>query len=197
VDHLRAAPPGVAHTIDPNRLYRPHSGVAGRFLRAWTGKDHHTMPKRHGKPRRRRYQAAWGCPISVDYTRLPEAAREHLRGTARTTAQRAARPYADLLAEAGIAARAAYPTARRLVFRLSTDVFGASATLVAAYTADGRQLWHLDTSDEWPDESLVTDFLAAAAEMLDDYFPPVDAAAITEAGDELYAYDLRRPTSRA
>jgi len=134
------------------------------------------MRKRHGKPRSPRYRAAWSCPISVDYyARLPEAAREHLRGTA----------------------RAVYPTAGRLVFRLSTDVFGASATLVAAYTADGRQLWHLDTSDEWPDESLVTDFLAAAAEMLDDYFPTVDAAGITEAGDELYTYDLRRPTSRA
>jgi len=156
------------------------------------------MRKRHGKPRSRRHQAAWSCPISVDYARLPEAAREHLRGTARTMAERAALRYADLLAaEAGIAARAAYPTAGRLVFRLSTDVFGASATLVAAYPADGRQLWHLDASDEWPDESLVTDFLAAAAEMFDDYFPPVEAAGITEAGDELYAYDLRRPTSRA
>jgi hypothetical protein len=128
---------------------------------------------------------------------LPEAARERLRATARSLAEKAALRYAELLvAEAGVAARAVYPTAGRLVFRLSSDVFGASATLVAAYTADGRQLWHVDTGAEWPDESLVTDYLATAAELLDDYFPSVDAADITEDGDELYAIDLRPPTSR-
>ena len=75
----------------------------------------------------------------------------------------AGRRYASLhAAEAGIAARAVYPAVGRLMFRLTADVFGTSATLVAACSARGRRLWHIDTSDEWPDESLVTDHLAAA-----------------------------------
>src|SRR5947208_10213590 len=126
------------------------------------------MGRQPGKPRRPRYRTALGCR-TPDYTQLPDAVRQRRRSAARAVAEQAALRYADLLAaEAGIAARAVYPTAGRLVFQLSTDVFGASATLVAAYTADGRQLWHLNTDDEWPDESLVTDYLAAAAEMLDD-----------------------------
>jgi hypothetical protein len=133
-----------------------------------------------------------------DYTQLPDAARERKRGTARTRAVQAAHDYADLLAaEAGIAARAVYPTVGRLVFQLSVDVFGPSATLVAAYTADGWLLWHVDGDDEWPDESLVTDFLAAAVEELDDYFPAISAADIADDGAQLYALDLRPSTSRA
>jgi hypothetical protein len=156
------------------------------------------MGRRHSKPRPRRHHTACGRPAATDYTQLPDAAREQRRTDARTLAARAARHYAGLLAaEAGIAARAVYPTAGRLVFRLSTDVFGASATVVAAYTADGRQLWHINTGDEWPDESLVTDYLAAAAEMLDDYFPATNAEDITGDGDELYALDLRQPARGA
>src|SRR5689334_9496647 len=83
----------------------------------------------------------------------PDAVRERRRSAARAAAEQAALGYADLLAaEAGIAARAVYPTLGRLVFRLSSDVFGASATLVAAYTDDGLRLWHVDTDDEWPGE---------------------------------------------
>ncbi len=149
------------------------------------------MHNRRGTPRQPRSRRAWGCG-TTRYVLLAEAVREQLRRTARTLADNAALRYADLLvAEAGIAARAVCPTAGRLVFRLSTDAFGASATLVAAYTADSRQLWHVDTDDEWPDESLVTDYLATAAEVSDDYFPSVDA----EDGDELYEVELRPPTT--
>jgi hypothetical protein len=156
------------------------------------------MHRRHRTPGGRHRRTAFGCRATPDYAQLPDAARERLRGTARNRAEQAALGYADLLAaEAGIAARVVYPAAGRLVFQLSVDVFGASATLVAAYTADGWLLWHVDTGDEWPDESLVTDFLAAAAEQLDDYFPTVSATDLTEDGAQLYALDLRPPTSRA
>jgi len=85
------------------------------------------------------------------YTRLPDTIRENTLAAARRQAERAAERYARLLAaEAGIAARAAYPTVARLVFRLTDDVTGPSATLIAAYTAHGRQLWHIDTDEEWP-----------------------------------------------
>ena len=146
----------------------------------------------------------WGCRTHRGYAQLAEADREQLRGTARALADQAALRYADLLAaEAGIAARAVYPTVGRLVFALSTDVFGVSATLVAAYTTDGAQLWHAGTDDEWPDDSLVTDYLAAAAEVRDDYFPSVDdadlndLADLVEDGGDLYAIDLRPPTTAA
>jgi hypothetical protein len=109
------------------------------------------------------------------YTRLPEAIRETTRAAARTKAQQAARRYAQLLAaEAGIAARAQLPTVARLVFRLSEDMFGPSATLVAAYGNTGRVQWHVDLDDEWPDESLVSDHLAAAAHWCPDIFPATD-----------------------
>lgn len=124
---------------------------------------------------------------TAGYTRLPDATREDVRTAARTQAARAAEHYADLLAaEAGIAARTAFPNVAQLVFRLTDDIGGPSATLVAAYTADGRRLWHVDTDDEWPDESVVTDHLAAAADRCDDYFP---AAAV---GDDLFQLDLGR-----
>lgn len=122
---------------------------------------------------------------TTGYTRLPKSTRDHVRTAARTQAARAARRYADLLtAEAGLAARAVYPHVARLVFRLTDDLDGTCATLVAAYTAAGRRLWHIDTGDEWPDESLVTDRLAAAADWCDDYF---DTAGD---GDDLFRLDL-------
>ena len=65
------------------------------------------------------------------------------------------------------------------------------------YTTDGWLLWHVDTGDEWPDECFVTDFLAAAAEQLDDYFPTTSASDLAEDGAQLYALDPRPPTSRA
>jgi len=151
------------------------------------------MGRRHG---RRRHYRAVSCPAVTGCARRPDAVREQLRITARSRAVRAAQHYADLLvAEAAIAARLVYPTVGRLVFRLSNDVFGAAATLVAAYRGDGQQLWHMNTGDEWPDESLVTDHLAAAADALDGYFPSVNAADTTHDGDELYAIDLRPATS--
>jgi len=152
------------------------------------------MNRRHDRQRWRRRRTVWGCLPARGYTQLPQATREHRRANARSLALRAARDHADLLAaEAGIAARAVYPTVSRLVFRLSSDVFGATATLIAAYTADGGLLWHVDTGDEWPDESLITDHLATAAEVLDDYFPTASAAEVSGEDDELYAIDLYGP----
>lgn len=122
---------------------------------------------------------------TTGYTRLPKSTREDVRTAARIQAARAARRYADLLAaEAGLAARAVYPNVAQLVFRLTDDIDGLCATLVAAYTAEGRRLWHIDTSDEWPDESLVTDHLAAAADWCDDYFGAAGD------GDDLFLLDL-------
>jgi cytochrome P450 len=128
---------------------------------------------------------------TAGYTRLPKTTREDVLAAARKQAERAAEHYAQLLAaEAGIAARVVFPNLARLVFRLTDDVFGSSATLIAAYTAQGRQLWHIDTGNEWPDESLVTDHLAAAADWCDDYFEAIDADDIDQPGGaELYVLD--------
>ncbi len=102
--------------------------------------------------------------LPENYPRLGEDARRELLHAAYDQGRQATLHYARLLAaEAGIAARVVYPTVARLVFRLTDDVCGASATLLAAYCHDGRRLWHIDVDDEWPDESLVTDHLAAAA----------------------------------
>ncbi len=131
---------------------------------------------------------------TTGYTRLPKTTREDVLAAAHKQAERAAERYAQLLAaEAGIAARAVFPNLARLVFRLTDDVSGPSATLIAAYTAHGRQLWHIDTSEEWPDEALVTDHLAAAAEWCDDYFEAIDTNDIGQQdGDELYVLDLHK-----
>jgi hypothetical protein len=208
--HHRAAhgpcPAGSPPTSTPTA--RPPASRRRPVPHVWTEAPHTIRPPPTKGPQRcadgtarpggRHGRRAFGCRAMPDYAQLPDAARERLRSTARTRAVQAAQHCADLLAaEAGIAARAVYPTVVRLVFQLSVDVFGASATLVAAYTADGWLLWHVDTGDEWPDESLVTDFLAAAAGQLDDYFPTVSATDLTEDGAQLYALDLRPPTSRA
>jgi hypothetical protein len=122
------------------------------------------------------------------YIRLAEPVREQTLAAARRQAQRTAAQYARLLAaEAGIAARAVYPHVARLVFRYADDVTGSSATLVAAYTAGGRRLWHLDIDDEWPDESLVTDHLAAAADWDDNAFAIVDT---DSDGEYLYVVEF-------
>ena len=120
-------------------------------------------------------------------TRLPNPTREDVLAAARTQAGRAAEQYAQLLAaEAGIAARAVFADVARLVFRLTEDVLGSSATLIAAYSAQGRRLWHIDTSEEWPDESLVTDYLAAAADRCPDFFEAIGADDVDRrAGAEL------------
>ena len=129
---------------------------------------------------------------TTGYTRLPKTTREDVLAAAHKQAERAAERYAQLLAaEAGIAARAVFPNLARLVFRLTDDVSGPSATLIAAYTAHGRQLWHIDTSEEWPDDALVTDHLAAAADWCDDYFEAIDTDDIDgRGGAELYVLDL-------
>ena len=55
-----------------------------------------------------------------------------------------------------------FPDVVRLVFRAEEDRSGASVMLVAAYSASGELLWHIERDDEWPDETQVTDRLAAA-----------------------------------
>ena len=122
------------------------------------------------------------------YIRLSDPVREHTLAAAHQQAKRAAARYARLLAaEAGIAARAVHTAVALLVFRLTEDITGPSATLVAAYTDGGRRLWHLDTDDDWPDESLVTDHLAAAAEWDDNAFTIVDT---DSDGEYLYEHHL-------
>jgi hypothetical protein len=107
----------------------------------------------------------------ADYIDLPEPARAQERAAARDHAVRGAEDYAGLLAaEAGIAARDVFPTVGHLTFRLTDDAAGPSAVLVAAYDEDGWRLWHIDRDGEWPDESLVTDHLTAAARWCPDYF---------------------------
>lgn len=109
---------------------------------------------------------------TADYRRLPDAIRDARRIAAHSRATLAREHYVDLLvAEAGIAAQAVHPDLARLVFQLGQDVVGSSVTLIAAYAPDGHQLWHTDDGQEWPDESLVTDHLAAAADTGDGYFP--------------------------
>jgi hypothetical protein len=110
------------------------------------------------------------------YLTLNPGQRDSVRTAVRYLAVRSGEHYAELLAaEAGLAARTAYPDTARLVFSLGEDITGPTATLVAAYTRDGTQLWHVDQDDEWPDESRVTGLLAAAADWLDGYHPFSDA----------------------
>ena len=124
------------------------------------------------------------------YIRLSKTTREQTLEAARTQAQRAAAQYARLqAAEAGIAARAVLPTVARLLFRLTDDctdaVTGPSATLIAAHGNTGRLQWHVDLDDEWPDESLVTDHLAAAAQWCHDCFARTDAD-----GEQVHVLDI-------
>jgi hypothetical protein len=121
---------------------------------------------------------------NAHYIRLPDAVREAVRATARTQAVVAIEHYADLLAaEAGIAARALFPELTRLLFRITDDINGPGVSLVAAYASDKRQLWNADIRD-WPDESLVTDRLAAAIDWCDDYFAKADDS------DDLFLLDV-------
>jgi hypothetical protein len=127
-----------------------------------------------------------GTVTTTGYIRLSQPVREQTLAAARQQAQRAAARYADLLAaEAGIAARAVLPTVAQLMFRRTSDVLGPSASLVAGYGRTGRQQWHVDLDGEWPDESLVTDHLAAAAHWCGDAFDHIDAD-----GEELYILNI-------
>jgi hypothetical protein len=118
---------------------------------------------RHRFPLRLHHRRLARLPAAGRYMTLPDREREALLGAARQAAERAGAGYADLLAaEAAAAARRIHPQVARLVFSLSEDVTGSSAALVAAYDRAGRRLWHVDRDDEWPDETLVTDMLAAA-----------------------------------
>ncbi|GAA4470943.1 hypothetical protein [Phytohabitans houttuyneae] len=111
----------------------------------------------------RLHHSRLAAAAAARYLLLPEPEREAVRAAARQAAVRADIAYADLLAaEAALAARREQPEAARLLFSLSEDAFGASATLVVVYDRSGRQLWHVDVDEEWPDESLVTDLLADA-----------------------------------
>jgi hypothetical protein len=98
--------------------------------------------------------------------------------------------YADLLAaEAVLTARAEYPDTHRLVFQLSDDITGTTAMLVAAYDRNATLLWHLERDDEWPDESQVTDLLAASADWSRDYHP------FNEARDDSDLDEYELPTT--
>jgi len=100
---------------------------------------------------------------ATSYAALAEPARADVRACARRAAADAGARYADLLAaEAGLAARSVFPDVVRLVLRAEEDPSGTSMMLVAAYSASGEQLWHIERDDEWPDETQVTDRLAAA-----------------------------------
>ncbi len=132
------------------------------------------------------------------FTHLPVTTREENLAAGRGQAERTAEHYARLLAaEASTAARAVYPTASRLVLRLTDDVLDSKATLVAAYTTQGRQLWHIDTDEEWPDECLVTDRLAATADWCPDYFETNDGEHAHEADNVRYILDIDSLDERA
>jgi hypothetical protein len=125
--------------------------------------------------------------ITIDeYLTRPRHERDNARAQARSRAVQAHEYYADLLAaEAGIAARTAFPDTARLFSELTEDITGSSASLVAAYTATGQRLWHTDSDDEWLDQSEVTDNLAAAWDWYHgDYFPTACHDA------DLYEYEL-------
>src|SRR2546423_3643075 len=107
-----------------------------------------------------------------EYVTLNPAQRDRIRSAVRDVAVRTNERYADLLAaEAVLTARAVYPDTHRLVFRLGEDVTGTTATLVAAYDRAGGLLWHVDRDGEWPDESQVSDLLAAAVDWYDGHYP--------------------------
>jgi len=103
-----------------------------------------------------------------EYLTLSPTHRDRVRVAVRDLAVRANERYAGLLAaEAVLAARTTYPDTHRLVFRLADDITGTTATLVAAYNRTGALLWHADHDGEWPDESEVTDLLAASVDWYD------------------------------
>ena len=123
------------------------------------------------------------------YLLLPDHRRSEMRASNRDFAVAVQRRYAALLAaEAAIAAWRVQPDAARLVFALTEDVLtGPSARLIAAYDIAGRRLWDTDRDDEWPDESLVTDWLAAASRCYPGgYFPP--------AREDSARYEYKLPT---
>jgi len=126
-----------------------------------------------------------------EYVTLNPAQRDRIRSAVRDVAVRSNERYADLLAaEAVLTARAVYPDTHRLVFRLGEDITGTTATLVAAYDRAGGLLWHVDRDGEWPDESLVSDLLAAAVDWYDGHFPFTDAREDTDLDEyELPAVD--------
>jgi hypothetical protein len=106
------------------------------------------------------------------YLTLKPAQRDRVRSAVRDLAVRGNEHYADLLAaEAVLTARAEYPDTHQLVFQLSDDITGTTAMLGAAYDRDATPLWRLERDDEWPDESQVTDLLAASADRSRDYHP--------------------------
>jgi hypothetical protein len=109
-----------------------------------------------------------------DYLTLTEQQRDAVRTAVRSLATRSRERYADLLAaEAVLAARTVYPDTALLVFSLGEDVTGTTAMLVAAYDRTGTRLWHVEQDDEWPDESEVSDLIAAALDWCSDDHHPV------------------------
>ncbi len=134
-----------------------------------------------------------------DYLTLTSDQRDRVRTAVRSLAVRSNEHYCDLLAaEAVLAARTAYPDTTRLVFTLGEDITGPTAMLVGAYNRAGELLWYIDRDGEWPDESQVTDLLAAAADRFDGYCPFTDAREDKDLDEyELPAADRPRPSQAA
>ena len=75
---------------------------------------------------------------------------------------------------------------------------GGTAMLVGAYNRAGELLWHIDRDGEWPDESQVTDLLAAAADWFDGHRPFTNAREDKDLDEyELPATDQPRPSQAA
>jgi hypothetical protein len=134
-----------------------------------------------------------------DYLTLTSDQRDRVRTAVRSLAVRSNEQYSGLLAaEAVLAARTEYPDTTRLVFTLGEDITGPTAMLVGAYNRAGELMWHIDRDGEWPDESQVTDLLAAAADWFDGHRPFTNAREDKDLDEyELPATDQPRPSQAA
>ncbi|GAA4474583.1 hypothetical protein [Phytohabitans houttuyneae] len=181
VVHLKIAGISSWLACDPYnwRRIEPPAHIVGEPFRAATVYAHltgHTCTR-------------MSTPTQRPYERLGPLARTASRTAVRAEAVAAAERYVRLLAaEAALAAGQALPGVARIVFRLGDDVHGPAATLVAAYDADARRLWHEDDGIMWPDESAVTDPLAATLE-----WPHGGSPFSHEPGGDSYELRIGRP----